>query len=257
MRQTLTIPELKIPDAALSAILEPLQSQGLGSIIRYDSSRYIGKENRWERLSIVPNGETLIAYGSFRELKPGDTVEWTDLYLPKFFTYSDYSGSSVERANTDEFLSLFGSVPGVYELFEDYGTRSIAVRLDALSEDMVELFLGLGDYPSLNDESLAQLEANMEEDDFSSWIWLDIRRALSERLRLESDTMDQERSGRLYYLLDNDNFSDESRWNLYLSVCARENIYWYAERAVSGYVDTDRIARAINWDELEALTLCS
>lgn len=248
-----TAAKLQTNDSGLRALLDSLR--GLGSIVSYDDWRYHSGRtdgNQWERLDRVPDDEAFVSYGKWKELTGNDSVEWFDLFIPNYFGFSDYSGSTVERANTEEFLKEFGKVPGVFETCGGYGTRGILVRLDAITEDMLEIFSGLSDYPVVNDESLSELECELESEDFESWIWRDIIRELKKRLDRESETMDAERFDRLSDLLDADDYSSEFAWNLYRGVCDRENIYWNAESAVSGWVDVERIAGAITWNELEA-----
>lgn len=123
-----------------------------------------------EVLSDVKN----ILYGEFKPDNDG-------LYLEvPHTTYSDYSGCTIERANCDEFMSQFGNLPGVWELYGGFGTRGIVISLALYesNEEIKGVIDGLEDYPLINDEALCELETKIEGESWDSWVKDDLKRAL-------------------------------------------------------------------------------
>lgn len=66
-----------------------------------------------------------LGYGSLEPGKSDNPAR--NFFVPAYLAYSDYSGSSVEQANFRVFRDEFGSIPGVYELRGDYGSRGFAI----------------------------------------------------------------------------------------------------------------------------------
>lgn len=56
-------------------------------------------------------------------------------HVPGGCSYSDYSGSTVDRANLVVMLEQFGDKPGVESIFGSHGYKGIAIRHDILCED--------------------------------------------------------------------------------------------------------------------------
>ncbi len=125
-------------------------SQWRGRICRFDGSEYIGGPgNHWRTFDSIDAGDSA-SYGDFTNDVDGA------YYLSDFLSGSDYSGCLVERANYREFLEEFGECDGVHEVYGGHGTYAVAVRIDALTDEMAEMFAGLEDYPLICDETQGQ-----------------------------------------------------------------------------------------------------
>ena len=155
-------------------------------------------------------------------------------------TYSDYSGYPLDRANCDVFLEKHEETEGVYETCGGYGTRGVAVSLSAITDEMIEDFASLDDYPVLDDDALSNLEMEMETEDWESWIAHDFRRELKKKFG-EECTQDE--------LLDE--MSDEELFALYRALCERTSTYWCPESAVGGHIDLERLVKSATVEDIE------
>ena len=199
-------------DSALEALCESLK--GCGEIVRYSHYRVEGDTPEKDICSI--------GYDDWSKLV--GTVKWTDLFIPHYMCFSDYSGSTVERSNCESFLEDHKGEDGVYETYGGYGTKGVTVRLDAITEEMVDDFQSLQDYPSRSDDNLSELEMELEQEDWDLWIAYGLRLAIEGKFELEELEMD-----------------DEKLFSLYLSLKDSTNTYWEAESAVGGHVDIARL----------------
>jgi hypothetical protein len=83
----------------------------------------------------------------------------------------------------------------------------------------------------MDDDALSTLEMEMEDEDWDSWIRGDLLRGLRKKFPHLEDEIER---------LDSTDGSD-GLWSLYRELCERTNTNWYAESAVSGYVDIDQL----------------
>jgi hypothetical protein len=104
------------------------------------------------------------------------------LYVPSLLVFSDYSGSSVERANFKAFMREFGDTPGVWELSGGHGTNGVAIRLDAVTPEMVEVFKSLEDYPVIDEDLLGEVEMELAEESAKSYGYTDFLNAVGDSL---------------------------------------------------------------------------
>ena len=178
--------------------------------LKYDS----WKEGNWE-------DRDYFGYGDLVEDPSGRWV------LVPYTLHSDYSGSTVERSNTDCFLAEFGDLRGVKELFGGYGTRGVVIRRALLrNEEIADVLESLESYPVIDEDHLSQLEMELETEDWDSWIRSDIQRAL-DKLEIE-------------YAEDDHVFDAQAR-----QIMEEHSIYWEVESPIAGYIDVAAIAE--NW----------
>ena len=166
-------------------------------------------------LDKVPDDWQVLEYGDF-DLDPnGKFVE-----VP-CTTYSGYSGGTVERANCDKFLEMFGDLPGVYEVTGGYGTRGVFIRRACLRCDEIrEVIEGLDDYPLIDDESLSDLEMQLEDEAWDVWIKYDLEREL-----------------------DKHELPTEGMEDRFWEIVRNHEIYFSHEDAISPYIDLDEVLK--------------
>ena len=136
-------------------------------------------------------------------------------------SWGDYLGSINDRSNHECLMKEWKDWDGVYDVQDDYNSHMVAVYMNGLTHkqrDIVtDTIRALSDYPVYNDEHVSALELQVEEEDWDSWILGDVRRGLDLEM------------------------SDAS-----IKESAFENdIYWYAETAVGGYLDVDKLRAAL------------
>jgi hypothetical protein len=165
-----------------------------------------------------------ISYGDLTEDKEGDLLE-----VP-YTMHSDYSGGTVECANCKAFLELYEDLPGVWEVSGGYGTTGVVIlkSLYEENEEVKETIDNLADYPLIDEEALSELEMELEQEDWESWIKSDLKHEL-DKLQIG-------------YPRD-----DETFFETYRAICDKHNIYWEAESAIGGYI---RIADIVkHWED--------
>ena len=158
-------------------------------------------------------------------------IDWGSLHkedgsivIVPYTSWGDYYGSTAERSNQ---AYLEKEWDWAYVVRGDYGSRAIAVDLSSITteqqDELDDVIRSLNDYPVLDDDLLSEVEMELEQEDWDSWIEKDIRREL--------DRID----------FDNDDLTQED-----MQQAARENnIYWEAESAVGGHIDIDAIVEAL------------
>ena len=165
---------------------------------------------------------------------------------PDYVGFSDYSGSSIDRANVQVFMEEFGECEGVINKHGCYRTEQVMIRLDCLTEEMLETLECLQDYPCLDDEAASMLEMEMEDRDWECWIEKDLNKAL-QNVVYNMD-IDDDKKGELEDIL-----FDADLNALYLELCERTGEYWHPDSATGGYVNVEKLAKACTIADIEGL----
>ena len=165
------------------------------------SSRYSGLQEWGYTRRIDPDSKA-VSYGDlmqpadcpesavkYLEALSTDATEEGELYF--FLPYasgSDYSGSTVEKANCREFLESYGEEGFVWEAHGGHNTYAVVLGLTGLLEcpdDTFDAILGivegLENYPLIDDEALSNLETEGADEAWESWVAGDFRRALEKK----------------------------------------------------------------------------
>ena len=165
------------------------------------SSRYSGLQEWGYTRRIDPDSKA-VSYGDL--MKPADCPDSAVAYLEAlstdateegelyfFLPYasgSDYSGSTVEKANCREFLESYGEESFVWEAHGGYDTYAVVLGLTGLLECAVDTFdaildiiEGLEDYLLIDDEALSNVEMEGADEAWESWVAGDFRRALEKK----------------------------------------------------------------------------
>ena len=161
------------------------------------SSRYSGLQEWGYTRRIDPDSKS-VSYGDL--MKPADCPESAVKYLEAlstdateegefyfFLPYasgSDYSGSTVEKANCREFLESYGEEAFVWEAHGGFDTYAVVLGLTGLLEcadDTFDAILGiiegLENYPLIDDEALSNLECTLADEAWDCWVAGDFPRA--------------------------------------------------------------------------------
>jgi hypothetical protein len=181
---------------------------------------------------LVKDGQELDDYQSvpLSYLKPVDYPAYagTVVYEMPYCMYSDYSGSTVERSNTEYMLRNFKREQGIIEVYGGYGTRGIMLTSSALElEEVQEIIEGLDNYPVISEDDMSQLEIEIEAESWDSWIKYDLTRALDD-------------AGISYQ-------DDDTLRDMFYQAAERANEYAIFEDAVSCWFYIDRIIE--HWTE--------
>ena len=188
----------------------------------------------------APVGGESVSMGSMG-MEPSRGEDPTHYEVP-VTVWGDYCGDSCARSN---FRSLVRDYPETFvEVYGDYGSLYLAIPVDAVTEDLLEIFEGLLEsYPLYDEEDHSQLE--MEETDAAlaypdGWAVWDLKRAVEDAIE------------------DADGWTDED-WQFvisrYLSITGDQPSFPYLEDAVNLVFPHDAEVTADLVAELSALGL--
>lgn len=193
---------------------------------RYENYGHIpGKENVWGEM-YTPE-EAQVSSVSYGDIKPDEAGQYIEV---PYSTYSDYSGDTVNRANCAEFLRLFGELDGVYPIYGGYSTAGVLIRRSLYEQntEVKDVIDALDDYPLINEETMSEIEMEIENESWDSWIKSDLTREL-EKIEEPSDL--------IIKLLADDELLEHS----FYFVMDKVNEYFIHEDAVNVYIHLDRI----------------
>ena len=154
------------------------------------------------------------------------------LFIPDLCRSGDYGGSTYALSNKRALLEEFGGFQ-CRELLGGYGSEALAVDPRFCSEDLLEALESLENYPVWDEEKLSELEEELKEEAFSSWLERDLRRKLEELFQ-EAGLSEEESEER------SENLSEDQLWDL-LRVADSCGTLWHPEHN-SMWCDLDRVA---------------
>lgn len=166
------------------------------------------------------------------------------------FTYSDYSGSTVDNANRryfiDDILTDERYTGIVYDVYGGHGTKGIAIDITKtvdieIADELANIFKALADYPLIDDQLLSLVESEIEEEDWESWLSRDFHSALCKAYPTCEDTLDS---------LDT---TDDRLFELFRTLQERANAYAEFEQATTGFYHLDRLLEKCEQSDVESL----
>jgi hypothetical protein len=149
--------------------------------------------------------------------------------------WGDYVGCAACRSNCEILASKWKDWDGVYVIRGDYGSESIGVYMNSLTDEqrdeVKDTIRGLNDYPLIDDEHHSELEQRIEEEDWECYGAGDVVN------HLNIEDVADEVMEKLHYV-------------------ARE--HWTIETAVNGSYDLDAIKEEwmnddIDWAAMEMI----
>ena len=186
-----------------------------------------------------PEDQSRLSYGDLQPLTKYQEPEATDFYMPPLMTGSDYcSSGSVEVSNHRVFLERYKDVPNVYDVYGGYGTFAVGIRLDSITDDMLEDFRALADYPLLDEDDHSEVEREAEDEAWKSWARHDFIRELEKTFPDLEEIIDQ--------------MPEDKLDALFYELMERANEYWIHESGNSAYIHLDRVVAKCTADDLAA-----
>ncbi len=93
------------------------------------------------------------------------------VFVPKYLSFSDYSGGTAERSNAKVWKSEFGdledeawtSVPG------GHGTSAVVILAEALTPEMEEFVSALSDYPVADEGVMSEMETEAQNEAWTNF----------------------------------------------------------------------------------------
>lgn len=210
---------------ALTELVANLKTNRSKELRRFDSWR----DEKPEDLSSL-------SYGDLKPLAKDAVATDLDFYMPDLMTGSDYAGDSVTVSNYRTFLEDFGKVEGVFKVYGGLGTYAVAVRLNAITPEMLEVFNGLQDYPLISEEDHSEVEMEAQEEAWGSWVKHDFTRELTSKFPEFEEAIEN---------MEEDNLS-----RLFYSLADRANEYWENQTGNSAYIRVAEIVAVATEDDI-------
>lgn len=153
------------------------------------------------------------------------------LFIPDLCQSGDYGGSTYALSNKRALLEEFGGFQ-CRELLGGYGSEALAVDPRFCSEDFLEALESLEAYPVWDEEKLSELEEELKEEAFSSWLERDLRGKL-EDLFQEAGLSEEESEQRAEAL------TEDQLWDI-LRISDSCGTLWIPEHNTM-FCDLDRV----------------
>ncbi len=185
---------------------------------------------RWDsyRGTDGPKGQGRLGYGDLKGLKAGVEPTNIDFLMPEILSGSDYGSSgSVEVSNHRVFLTRYGMLPNVYDVYGGAGTFAVAIRLDSITPDMIYDLNALKDYPVLDEEDHSEVERDAEEIAWDNWARHDFVKGLTKKFPALEDAIDD--------------LGKAAVEALFYNLRDRTNTYWENEAGNNAFIHIDRI----------------
>jgi hypothetical protein len=149
-----------------------------------------------------------------------------------FATYSDYSGSLVEKSNCRYFLENFPD--DVIRTYGGHGTEGIALNPHKVTEEVYEALCALENYPLLDDELHSELETEAVDEAWESWCRADFIKAVEKLLKVE---INEGQEGKVY--------------ELFCYATEETNEYWVNEQGDQMWINAKRVAKCLELEDLD------
>jgi hypothetical protein len=167
------------------------------------------------------------------DIFPDAHVDGDNYATIPYTTWGDYIGSVVERANAryldEEFPDVVSTQCGAFD------SEWLVTPTDAeIPDDLEYILIGLKDYPCVDEDLMYEIEAEIFQSDWDTWLYSDIRSEfLSELEPYYWDSFDPL-------------FSAEDIEHYFYCATDVLGVYWECESATSGYVpDLPRVISAM------------
>lgn len=182
-------------------------------------------------------------------------LEWEDhrqIWNIPLATFSDYSGSLVERSNAEVLLKRY---PWLVQRGGGHGTEWLGISPPDLIDVTVESFsefmndiTGLDDYPLLDEERHSEMEVEAWGEAWENWVGSDFKSEVMSNLR-NADDLTDEAAEELCDQLDE--VDDEYLFTFFNKAAERANEYWIIETGGGAHIDVKRIANSLTTENVE------
>jgi hypothetical protein len=124
---------------------------------------------------------------------PGPPLTWESLQDSEFqrvyFSPNGFeSSSAVGRSNKEYVLEKYGDLPGVVQT----NFLGLAIRVADLTEEMMEEFAALQNYPVLDDDRHSEMERESQRESWANWVAEEFTTKLEAKFDADIDSCDVE-----------------------------------------------------------------
>jgi hypothetical protein len=190
--------------------------------------------NRYRDIASIKD---VSGWSDLEPLRQGDTPR---VFMPSVMTGGDYSGSGlVAQANHDAWRKEFAASEGEawVSISGGHGGYGIAIDMTYQGEqfDAMQDFLsGLADYPLADEEGLAALEIESQNEAWENDVSRDFWRALCHEVFEDLDITPE--------------YDDDRLRQYFETLCEKTSTYWVNEQGDQSYIDVKRLTRDIDRD---------
>ena len=174
------------------------------------------------------------------------------LWVSDYCQSGDYGGSVHYLSNAKELLASFSS-PECRELIGSCSSHGVAIDCRYLSEELLENLQSLENYPVLNEDALGELELELQNEAWESYLRSDFSRALErllcDLLSAHYEDGDEDRAEQSV-----ESLSEEQLWELFSRAADESSTYWENQHN-DVWIDVDRVAQSLSEDQLLSLLL--
>lgn len=169
-------------------------------------------------------------YGAFKNIDnlPEVIPANTYFYRSRFLQFGDYDNScAVERANVREFKELYKDLKGKawHSVTGGYNSESIYIDITCTDAGTIETLNNLFNYPAINDETVSEIESEIESEYWESVYKSEFLDAIKKKF----DGWDIECK------------DDQKLWELYRELSDKSNTYFEVEAGGIGYIKIERL----------------
>jgi len=179
------------------------------------------------------------------------------VFVLELCSFSDYSGSCVERANNKHFVEKYSFVN---EEYGGYGTVWTIIDPDELPNksekynEFLEEYKSLLEYPVISDILLTDIETEAEIEAWENWARDDFISLLDKKFEYDLDEYDcidlEEYFEKHCEKNDIDIDFNEFILSLFEKMQGNYNEYWIIETGGSAWIDLEKIVNNITWQDI-------
>jgi hypothetical protein len=167
------------------------------------------------------------------------------LWLSDHALSGDYCGAPHTLSNCLVLLEEFGGSPQCREAYGSHGSRTVAIDPRYLSEELLESLQSLENYPLLDESHCSELELELQNQAWKSYLERDFSQALEKRL---SSLMGEDLAEQTI-----ESLSEETLFSLFSELSEEANQYWESQGSPDQWIDVEAIASHASEEELLSL----
>lgn len=180
--------------------------------------------------------------------------DYHELYIIDIASYSDYTGTCVEKANNIYFKKEYSFIS---EQYGGYGTVWTTIEsIDNVDGEELENFLNdlnsLTEYPVISDDLMFEYENKAEQEAWDTWTrddFIDLTEKKFEYDLEEYNCIDLEEYFEKHD--DSDRTFDDFVLEIFTNAKEQANEYWIIELGISAWIDLEKIVEQITWNDIE------
>jgi hypothetical protein len=175
---------------------------------------------------------------NFSDLRPVEgPIDPGYLFVPDGLSGSRTNNDAINIGNNRVFLKRYSDHEGVFPLTGDHGSFGVAIRISAITAEMLEDLKGMiEDYPGLDSEESSQAEHEQIDEAWTDWAHFDFINALGNHLPGNEEHID--------------NLDDDQARELFDRARRRIGAEW-TQDSNSMFIDVVPVAEAVTPEDFD------